>query len=136
LPVKERRSVIQQVHLDTLIDRADQDPFRYEDGIRADARFLTTRGELNLWMESMVVSGVEEYEQPETRMDVDAGAGPAGVAAGHGLHGGLGDFGGRGESFEEYDLRMKLERGQAEQANPVFMGAAASVSADTDEWAL
>ncbi|KFX94865.1 hypothetical protein V490_04121 [Pseudogymnoascus sp. VKM F-3557] len=114
LPVKERRSVIQQVHLDTLIDRADQDPFRYEDGIRADARFLTTRGELNLWMESMVVSEVEGYEQPETRMDVDAGAGTAGGAVlgglNGGLGGGLGDFGGRSETIEEYDLRMKLER--------------------------
>ncbi|KFY03962.1 hypothetical protein O988_01092 [Pseudogymnoascus sp. VKM F-3808] len=140
LPVKERRSVIQKVPLDTLIDRADQDPFRYEDGIRADARFLTTRGELNLSMESMVVSEVEDYEQPETRMDVDAGAGAVGCAAGNGLNGGLGgglgDFRGRPETIEEYDLRMKLERGQAEQANPVFMGAAASVSADTDEWAL
>jgi hypothetical protein len=136
LPVKERRSVIQQVHLDTLIDRADQDPFRYEDGIRADARFLTHRGGLNLWMESMVVSGVEDYEQPEARMDVDAGAGAAGDATLGDLHASLGYLEGDLEAFEQYNLGMKLERGQAEQANPVFMSAAASVSADTEEWAL
>lgn len=139
-PIQKRRSVIQQVTLDILIERAGNDAFRYEDGIRADAGFLTNRGELKRWMESQTVPDNNEYEGLYARMDDGTGAGAAGDAGwsgwGERMGMGMGMNGGRAETLEEYDLRMKLERGKAEQQNPAFMGAAASVAADNEDWAL
>ncbi|OBT52279.1 hypothetical protein VE04_07490 [Pseudogymnoascus sp. 24MN13] len=136
MPIQKRRSVVQQVSLDLLIDRAGRDAFRYEDGIRADAGFLTNRGELKLWMESQTVADPYEIEEPEVRMNEATGAGAARGAGRAGWGEGMGVNGGREETFEEYDLRMKLEKGKAEQANPAFTSVAPSVSADTDDWAL
>ncbi|KFY47082.1 hypothetical protein V494_00171 [Pseudogymnoascus sp. VKM F-4513 (FW-928)] len=139
-PIQKRRSVIQLVTLDILIERADKDIFRYEDGIRADARFLTSSGELKLWMESLTVSGTDEYEETETRMDADTGAGAAG-AAGNATWGGWSEGmrldGGHYETIEEYDLRMKLEKAKAELENPAFASAAVvSAEEDNEEWGL
>ncbi|ELR07629.1 hypothetical protein VC83_09409 [Pseudogymnoascus destructans] len=136
MPIQKRRSVAQQVSLDLLIDRAGRDMFRYEDGIRADAGFLTNRGELKLWMKSEAVAGPNEYEEPEARMGEAMGAGAAGDVRWGGWGEGMRLNGGRDETFEEYDLRMNLESGKAEQANPAFMSVAPSVSAGTDDWAL
>lgn len=136
MPIQQRRSVIQQVTLDLLIDRADRDHIRYEDGIRADAGFLTNRGELKLWMESQTVPDNDEYEGPDTRMDEGTGAGPAGDAGWSGWGKGMGFDGGHVETIEEYDLRLKLERARAEQEHRDILTAAASVPADTEYWGL
>ncbi|OBT91115.1 hypothetical protein VE02_00080 [Pseudogymnoascus sp. 03VT05] len=136
LAVQKRRSVFQQVSLDILIDRAGRDMIRYEDGIRADAGFLTNRGELKLWMESQAVADPNEIEEPEMRMDEEIAAGAAVDAGWAGWGVGMGLNGGGDETFEEYNLRVKLEKGRAEQANPAFTSVAPSVLADTDDWAL
>ncbi|OBT75178.1 hypothetical protein VF21_06102 [Pseudogymnoascus sp. 05NY08] len=136
MALQNRRSVFQQLTLDLLIDRAGRDMIRYEDGIRADAGFLTNRGELKLWMESQAVADPNEYEEPEMRMDEGIAAGAAVDAGWAGWGVGMGLNGGPDETFEEYNLRVKLEKGRAEQANPVFTSVAPSVSADTDDWAL
>ncbi|OBT69773.1 hypothetical protein VE03_00922 [Pseudogymnoascus sp. 23342-1-I1] len=134
MPIQNRRSVVQQVTLDTLIDRADRDLIRYEDGIRADAGFLTNGGELKRWMESQTVADYDDFEEPEARMDEGTGAGAAGGAGWAGWSGGEGIFGNYEETIEEYNLRMKLEKGKAEQANPAFASAAPSEPADTEDW--
>ncbi|KFY81675.1 hypothetical protein V500_11191 [Pseudogymnoascus sp. VKM F-4518 (FW-2643)] len=134
MPIQNRRSVIQQVTLDILIDRAECDMFRYEDGIRADAGFLTNRGELKLWMESQTVPDEDEYEGPEARMDEGTAAGAAGDVVWGGWGKGMNLFGEHEETLEEYNLRMKLERGKAEQENPAFMSAGPPESMDTDDW--
>jgi hypothetical protein len=136
MPVQKRRSVFQQLTLDLLIDRAGRDMIRYEDGIRADAGFLTNRGELKLWMESQAVADPNEIEEPEVRMDEGTGAGVAGEVEWAVWGEGMRLNGGPEETFEEYDLRMKLEKGRAEQMNPAFTSVAPSVSAGTDDWAF
>ncbi|KAL5345107.1 hypothetical protein ACLOAV_010062 [Pseudogymnoascus australis] len=136
MPMQKRRSVIQKVMLDILIERADNDMFRYEDGIRADAGFLTNGGELKRWMESQTVVDDNEYEGQDAKMDEGASAGAAGGAAWAGWSGGMGNLGGHEETLEEYNLRMKLEMAKAEQNNSAFTAGAAapSVSEEIDGW--
>jgi len=58
--IDKRTGVKAIISLDRLVNRAKDDIFKYEDGARADAGFLTTEGELSLWMESLDIAEEEE----------------------------------------------------------------------------